>query len=134
LRYPRKLGLCQFQKSGKGVFVSFETVGERIKVLRGSVSQAQFAEMYGLSKNTLWGYENGTTDPRASFVAKLAKDYGVTTDWILFGEGEPPKPELSAREACLIANYRASPEEGQRSVETMASLLAKRDKDLKDVG
>lgn len=93
-------------------------------MLRGEIPQADFAKIYGLSKNTLWGYENESIVPRVTFLAKLAKDFGVSTDWILFGDEGAPKPTLSARENSLLVNYRASPEAGKRSLETTSALLA----------
>jgi transcriptional regulator with XRE-family HTH domain len=98
------------------------------------MTQGEFANRLGVGRATLIRYEKDENEPTASVLQILIKDFGADPQWLLLGAGQPPHPELSRREACLIANYRASPEEGQRSVETMASLLAKRDKDLKDVG
>lgn len=114
--------------------MSSETLGQRLAQVRGGLSQQEFADRIGVSRNTLVRYENNRRVPDATTLQRIIEDYEVDANWLLLGVGEPPKPELSPREACLIANYRASPEEGQRSVETMASLLAKRDKDLKDAG
>lgn len=102
------------------------SLGDRIRQLRGDVSQTDFARKYGLSKNTLWGYENGASDPKASFVMNLIADFGIDANWLLFGKGEAPVPTLTPREAALLDNYRHSPEEEQRSLETMCALLAKR--------
>jgi transcriptional regulator with XRE-family HTH domain len=95
-------------------------------MLRGNVSQSQFAQKYGLSKNTLWGYEAGSSDPKMSFVRRLIEDTGVDANWLLFGTGEPPTPTLTPREAALLDNYRHSPEDARRNLETTSSLLAQR--------
>lgn len=108
-----------------------EKFEDRLKMLRGDIPQADFAKVYGLSKNTLWGYENGTSIPKISFLKRLAEDFGVTTDWLLFGDKGAPKPALTARESALLANYRASPEEGRRSLETTSALLAQSKKKMK---
>lgn len=93
-------------------------------MLRGDVPQADFGRVYGLSKNTLSNYETDASMPKVSFLAKLSSDFGVSVDWLLFGDDGAPSPALTARENSLLANYRASPEEGKRSLETTSSLLA----------
>lgn len=115
--------------------MSDETVGDRIKSVRGGVSQEDFANRYGLNRNTLARYEKGDNDPSAGFLKAIAKDFGLDANWLLFG-GEPREPVLTPRETALLANYRASPEKGRRSVETMASVLAESQvgKDVKDTG
>ncbi|AMK09634.1 helix-turn-helix domain-containing protein [Pseudodesulfovibrio indicus] len=99
-----------------------DTLGQRIAIIRGQMTQGDFAKRVGIGRNTLIRYERGDNEPSASFLQKLIKDFGVDPQWLLLG-GEPPM-ELSPRESALIANYRASPEKGRRSVETMASVLA----------
>lgn len=100
-------------------------------MLRGDIPQTDFATVYGLSKNTLSSYETGASDPKVPFLERLASDFGVSVDWLLFGAKGAPKPTLSAREAALISNYRASPEEGRRSLETTSALLAQQTRNLK---
>ncbi len=101
------------------------TLGERIASLRGSMSQLEFAGMFDVSRNTLSRYENNSRTPDAEFLQKLVAEFKLDANWLLLGVGEPPTLELSSREAALIANYRASPEEGRRSLETTSALLAK---------
>ena len=86
----------------------------------------------GISRNTLVRYENNKRTPDADFMQELVRRYGVDANWLLLGAEGPPKPELNSRETALIANYRASPEEGKRSLETTSSLLAQsQTKDMK---
>jgi transcriptional regulator with XRE-family HTH domain len=110
-----------------------KSLGERIKVLRGDVPQAEFAKKYGLSKNTLWSYENGTTDPKTSFLVQLVTDFGVSADWLLFGVGDPPKPELDAREAILVDHFRHCDERGKDAMITAGSALAQQTRGGKNV-
>lgn len=107
-----------------------DTLGQRIAIIRGQMTQGDFAKRVGVGRNTLIRYERGENEPSASFLQKLIKDFGVDPQWLLMG-GEPPM-DLNSREAALIANYRASPEEGKRSLETTSSLLAQsQTKDMK---
>jgi transcriptional regulator with XRE-family HTH domain len=115
--------------------VSYEALGDRIKKLRGDTSQTEFAKRYGLSKNTLWSYENETTDPKTSFVTALIEDFGIDANWLLLGAGEPPKPELTSVEAALLDNFRHCPEDEQDAIVKTSALLAKsKAKALKKIG
>lgn len=114
--------------------MSFDSLGERIALIRGELTQQDFAERLGVSRNTLVRYENNKRLPAADFLQLLISDYGADPQWLMMG-GEPPKG-LNSRESALIANYRASPEEGRRSLETTSALLAKSQtkKDVKKAG
>jgi plasmid maintenance system antidote protein VapI len=69
------------------------------------------------------------------FLVKFIQVFDVDANWLLLGIGEKPELDLNSRERALIANYRASPEEARRSVETTAALLAKHEtKTLKKSG
>ncbi|MGE4293926.1 MAG: helix-turn-helix domain-containing protein [Desulfovibrio sp.] len=118
--------------------MSEDNIGARIRIIRGSVPQDEFARRHGVNRNTLGRYEKGTNDPNASFLASLIDAYGVDANWLLLGVGEPPKPELTPREAALLDNYRHIPsEEAKRSIETTSAYLAQRsreDEGMKDAG
>ena len=114
--------------------MSNSKLGERLVALRGGLSQGEFAKKLGISRNTLGRYENGLRAPDADFLLLLVEEFGIDANWLLLGVGEPPTPKLSPRESALIANYRASPEEARRSVETTAALLAQPKKDVDKVG
>ena len=111
--------------------MSKSTIGERLKEARGDVSQAEITKKYGLGKNTLSNYETGVTPPKLEFLMSFIKDFGLDANWLLFGKEQAEKPELSPRESALIANYRASPEEARRSVETTVALFAQPKKKVK---
>ncbi len=90
------------------------------------MTQQQFAQRLGVSRNTLVRYEKGDRIPDATFLAQVISEFGIDANWLLLGVGEPPAPKLTPREAALLDNYRNSPAEEQRSLETMCALLAKR--------
>ena len=64
------------------------TIGTRLKIIRESknLSIPQVSEKTGISKGNLSTIENNKSKPSADALMKLSKLYGVTTDWILFGE------------------------------------------------
>lgn len=64
------------------------TIGDRIALVRGSMSQSAFAKKLGVvHKNTIGNYERGDRTPDAQFLAALVK-MGINANWLLTGEGE----------------------------------------------
>jgi transcriptional regulator with XRE-family HTH domain len=106
-----------------GIFMSFDSLGERIAHIRGELTQQDFAERLGVSRNTLVRYEKNKRLPSSDFLQLLISDYGADPQWLLMG-GEAPKG-LNSREAALVANYRASDEDDQRILERTGASFAK---------
>jgi transcriptional regulator with XRE-family HTH domain len=71
-----------------------KTIGSRLKTIRKNykLSVADVAVKTGLAKSNLSRIENDEHDPSAASLKALAKFYGISADWILFGteasEGE----------------------------------------------
>lgn len=63
-----------------------KSLGKRLSSIRGNSTQMEFAERYGVHKNTLARYERGERAPDAEFLAALARS-GYDVNWILIGEG-----------------------------------------------
>lgn len=63
----------------------------RLKSLRENrgIAQKFVAEKIGIKNNTLSGYENGTREPDAETLGKLADFYEVTTDYLLGRTNNP---------------------------------------------
>lgn len=61
----------------------FPVFTKRFKQLRGQMSQAQFAEYAGISRATVSFYENGSRIPDALALHNIAKNCGVSADWLL---------------------------------------------------
>lgn len=62
-------------------------VGERIRGVRGRLTQGKFAEILGINQTTICKYEAGRV-PEAFILKKIADFGGVSMDWILHG-GRP---------------------------------------------
>jgi transcriptional regulator with XRE-family HTH domain len=62
-------------------------VGQRIRMIRGKITQTDFAKVLGVYKqNYISRYERGRV-PSPDLLIKIA-DYGkVTLDWLLTGKG-----------------------------------------------
>lgn len=70
-------------KKESGVIFYETRLGERLKQIRGSVSQVDFSAQIGLKQTTYSGYETGKKEPPLGVLAGIARKFGVTTDWLL---------------------------------------------------
>jgi phage repressor protein C with HTH and peptisase S24 domain len=62
-------------------------IGERIRELRGTETQAQWEARFGVTRNTIRRYESGTNPPDADFIVALCQEYNVSADWLLLEKG-----------------------------------------------
>ena len=71
-------------------------IGQRIAALRKNahLSQAELAQILGVSPSAVGMYEQGRREPSATGLVALAQVFGVTTDYLL--TGKPSRPEDSA--------------------------------------
>jgi len=66
-----------------------ETIGDRIKFIRGSISQVTFAEEIGAARSTLQNWEANGGFPTGEYFLKIHKKFNVNINWLLAGEGKP---------------------------------------------
>lgn len=64
------------------------TLADRLKKVRGSLSQAEFARHLGLSQGSIGNYENATRVPDANTIVAIAEKFGVSVGWLLLGREE----------------------------------------------
>jgi len=62
-------------------------VGERVRGVRGSRSQQEFADHLGVSVSSVRRYESGERLPDAEFFLAVLLREGVGADWLLTGQG-----------------------------------------------
>ena len=62
-----------------------DTFQNRLKELRleNNLSQASLAHAIGVTQKAIDFWEKGINEPKASYIIKLAKFFGVTCDYIL---------------------------------------------------
>lgn len=65
------------------------TIGDRIKFIRGSITQVAFAEEIGIVRSTLQNWEANGGFPTAECLLKIHKKFKVNLNWLLAGEGKP---------------------------------------------
>lgn len=59
--------------------------GERLKELRENqcMKQSDLADYLNVSRQSVGGYENGTTEPPMDIIIKIADKFNVTCDYLL---------------------------------------------------
>ncbi len=85
-----------------------QKVGSFLKELRSekSVTQAELAELLGVSNRSISRWENGTTMPDFDLLIELAKYYNVEVGEILNGERRTDNMDTKTEELMLkIADY-----------------------------
>lgn len=55
----------------------------KLKELRGTKSQQEFAQEIGVKQTSYSSWERGVKDPAAKTVAQIANTFGVSADWLL---------------------------------------------------
>ncbi len=69
--------------------MKLHSTGERIHYLRGHESRESFSKRYGVHPHTVMRWEKDIRTPQTNFLAALARDYSVSIDWLIHGEGSP---------------------------------------------
>lgn len=85
-----------------------ETIGQRLRALRAAhnLTIPEVHRKTGISKGNLSAIETDKNNPSANALIQLAELYGVTADWILFGERTNQPKGISVRLSSLeLANF-----------------------------
>lgn len=90
------------------------SLGERLKVVRGKISQKEFGEMFGAAPNSVRRYENNEGPPNTDFILSICEHYNINPMWLLTGEG--PMREDKATE------NEAAPEKDEAERQTRGNL------------
>lgn len=105
-----------------GVDMMSTTLGERLILVRGDLSQAAFARRMQVSKTSVGNWERGDRIPDADFLQKLVQD-GFNSNWILTGAGAMREHQTRYRDrsptfyvAAIIDLVNVMPEENQREI------------------
>ena len=79
-------------------------LGARIAALRrdAGLSQAELAARLGVSPSAMGMYEQGRREPSAQLLVTLARELGVTTDFLLTGKPAAPA-EADALTAMILS-------------------------------
>ena len=61
-------------------------IAQRIRFLRGALSQATFAHRLGISQTDVSRYESSNRTPPMTLLTAIATEFHVSLDWLVFGE------------------------------------------------
>ena len=109
-------------------------LGDRIRELRNALglTQAQLAEKIGVSKNTVFNWENAKRQPRENELRKLATVLNVSVAYIM-GETNNPAGFFSPKEILeRLAIQNMVPNEGSGSLITNALRLLNSESESKN--
>ncbi len=65
------------------------TIAERIKFIRGSLTQVVFCKKLDIFRNTLQNWEADKYLPDFESIVKLHQIFKVNINWLISGEGKP---------------------------------------------
>ena len=75
------------------------TLGERLKKIRGAITQEEFAKSVDISALQISRIENDKSGMSLDLAVKIARKYGCSVDWLSMGEETlKPSPQVSEPE------------------------------------
>jgi len=74
-----------------------DNLGERIRQIRGKMTQIDFANLINCPQAYISRYENGVVKPSIDFVYSLVCVFNISLDWLMTGEGEMFTPRSIGR-------------------------------------
>lgn len=86
------------------ILESKDTLGERIRWIRGKESRRIFAERFDITPGTLQRYESNERLPELSTLLKLCELTGYSLDFLVFGK----EPSITDSENIILRQYRKS--------------------------
>lgn len=98
-------------------------MNDRIKQIRNDaqLTQTEFAEKLGLTKNYISLVENGNREPSDRTISDICRVFGIREQWLRTGE-TPMKPQLSRN--AEITRFVNQAMEGETETDTQRILAA----------
>ena len=80
------------------------TVGERVRVLRktAKMTQEEFGNILSLSAASISQIESGVVRLTERTTRSICKEFGVSREWLLTGEGVMISPEKESQELLVL--------------------------------
>ena len=105
------------------IITSYETISERICAIIDQFcngNNTKFGELIGESEANVRNYKNGKTPPKYKALVAIVKNYGISPEWLLLGEGDVMRACASATQEKWRKNEDVDEEE---TVETLLGSL-----------
>lgn len=103
---------------GSGIF------NGRLKNLRNSkkISQKEFAQVLGVSQQTVASWESGRTEPSNATLKDIADYFNVSADYLI-GRETPTSPILSLEQTAVLDGFDSLNESGRNALMAVLSGL-----------
>ncbi len=92
--------------------------GERFRQIRRAsrITQEEFGQMLGVSRQTVNAYENDRQRPPLDMMEKVCREQGISPYWLLTGQGEPKtdtpyQPAEDSRIPMAVSEEPLAPEQ-----------------------
>ena len=72
---------------GLWMHAAYGIIAERLKAVRGAMTQSEFATRLRTPLTTLGRYERGANMPDLAFIINVCTIFDVSPEWLLFGRG-----------------------------------------------
>lgn len=82
------------------------SIGSRISLIRGKISQSDFAKSIDSHLSTIGQYERGQRTPVLDAITKICRRYNVSFEWLITGDGDMYSTESTS---CGSAPTHSSP-------------------------
>ena len=95
------------------------------------LSQSEFAAAVGISQQSVYKYENQTTEPDIAVLKKIALFFNTSVDFLIGNTDIERKYEtvykceLNEDEMFMMEKYRGTGEEGQKAILSLLDALSK---------
>lgn len=101
-----------------------KTIGGRIQLVRGGLTQEEFAKQLGIGRTTLIRYENNERSPDATLLRDVALRFEVDPSWLLLGIGSAPeRKHLSQEKQALLDAFDEMTPEQRRAILEVGKVL-----------
>ena len=98
--YRNKIRTSTFFLKKRTKMRTKNSVGERIRKLRGMNTQTEFANLLGITQRAVVNYETQGRIPRGSILKKICSCFGVSEKWLLTGSDEVNNPTQQEAAVC----------------------------------
>lgn len=82
-----------------------DTLGERLRFLRGECSQSVFSAKLSIPQTTLSRYERNKHEPDLEFIRQLCDVFTVSVEWLITGRGTIYRDESELNPQPAMENF-----------------------------
>ena len=107
--------------TGEYVAIDYKALGSKIKHVRGTATQADFAKQFGITRGEVSKIERGDVRPTAELLYNICLRHHLSLEWML--SGHEPSPESAQEELFKEEPVKTVPvKEGPQAVCTTPIL------------